>query len=51
MSTAARFRDVGAHRDDARKTLLDTGRWQLLKDSFVRLRAADGFSHSARWHS
>ena len=32
--------------DDARKTLLDTGRWQLLKDSFVRLRLADGFSHA-----
>jgi YihY family inner membrane protein len=32
--------------DDARQTLLETGRLQLLKDSFVRLRAADGFSHS-----
>src|SRR4029453_7153789 len=30
----------------ARKTPLDAGRWQLLKDSFVRLRAADGFSHA-----
>jgi YihY family inner membrane protein len=32
--------------DDARKTLADTGWLRLLKDSFVRLRAADGFSHA-----
>jgi YihY family inner membrane protein len=32
--------------DDARKMLADTGRLALLKDSFVRLRAADGFSHA-----
>jgi YihY family inner membrane protein len=32
--------------DDARKTLADTGRLALLKDSFIRLRAADGFSHA-----
>ena len=32
--------------DDVRKTLADTGWLALLKDSFVRLRAADGFSHA-----
>jgi YihY family inner membrane protein len=32
--------------DDARKTLLATGRGRLAKDAFVRLRAADGFSHA-----
>jgi YihY family inner membrane protein len=32
--------------DDARKTLLETGRLRLLKASFERLRAADGFSHA-----
>ena len=32
--------------DDARKTLVETGRRRLAKDAFVRLRAADGFSHS-----
>jgi YihY family inner membrane protein len=32
--------------DDARKTLLNTGRWKLVRDAFVRLRAADGFSHA-----
>jgi YihY family inner membrane protein len=32
--------------DDARKTLADTGQVALLKDSFTRLRAADGFSHA-----
>jgi len=32
--------------DDARETLLRTGRRQLLRDAFVRLRAADGFSHA-----
>jgi YihY family inner membrane protein len=47
MSTAAKVPETWELTgDDARKTLLDTGRWQLLKDSFVRLRAADGFSHS-----
>ena len=46
MSTAAKVPETWELTgDDARKTLLDTGRWQLLKDSFVRLRAADGFSH------
>jgi YihY family inner membrane protein len=47
MSTAAKVPETWELTgDQARKTLLDTGRWQLLKDSFVRLRAADGFSHS-----
>lgn len=47
MSTAANVPETWELTgDDARKTLLDTGRWQLIKDSFVRLRAADGFSHS-----
>jgi YihY family inner membrane protein len=32
--------------DDARKTLRDCGRWKLLRDAFVRLRVADGFSHA-----
>jgi YihY family inner membrane protein len=32
--------------DDARETLLRTGRVQLARDAFVRLRAADGFSHA-----
>jgi YihY family inner membrane protein len=32
--------------DDARRTLAETGRLQLLKDGFIRLRAADGFSHA-----
>jgi YihY family inner membrane protein len=32
--------------DDARRTLANTGRGALLRDSFLRLRAADGFSHA-----
>jgi YihY family inner membrane protein len=32
--------------DDARKTLLDTGRRRLAADAFKRLRVADGFSHA-----
>jgi YihY family inner membrane protein len=32
--------------DDALRTLRSTGWAQLLKDSFLRFRAADGFSHS-----
>jgi YihY family inner membrane protein len=32
--------------DDALKTLRNTGWAQLLKDAFLRFRAADGFSHS-----
>ena len=47
MSTAAKVPETWELTgDDARKTLLDTGRVQLLKDAFTRLRAADGFSHS-----
>ena len=47
MSTATKVPETWElDGDDARRTLLETGRWQLLKDSFVRLRAADGFSHS-----
>ena len=32
--------------DDARETLQRCGRWQLLRDAFMRLRVADGFSHA-----
>ncbi len=32
--------------DDARQTLRDTGTGHLVKEAFVRLRYADGFSHS-----
>ncbi len=47
MSTAARVPETHELTgDDARRTLRDTGQVQLLKDSFTRLRAADGFSHS-----
>jgi YihY family inner membrane protein len=47
MSTAAKVPETWELTgDDARETLLETGRWQLVKDSFVRLRAADGFSHA-----
>jgi YihY family inner membrane protein len=47
MSTAARVPETwGLTGDDARETLMQTGRLRLLKDAFVRLRAADGTSHS-----
>jgi YihY family inner membrane protein len=47
MSTAARVPETfELTGDDARETLAHTGRWRLLRDSFVRLRAADGFSHA-----
>ena len=47
MSSAAKVPETWELTgDDARKTLLETGRLQLLKDSFTRLRAADGFSHA-----
>jgi YihY family inner membrane protein len=47
MSTAAKVPETWELTgDDARETLLETGRGRLLKDSFVRLRAADGFSHA-----
>jgi YihY family inner membrane protein len=32
--------------DDARTTLKKYGRWKLVRDSFVRFRYGDGFSHS-----
>jgi len=32
--------------DDARTTLRHYGRWDLIKDSFIRFRYGDGFSHS-----
>jgi YihY family inner membrane protein len=32
--------------DDARKTLLATGRMRLVADAYTRLRYADGFSHA-----
>jgi YihY family inner membrane protein len=32
--------------DDARETLIRTGRGKLVRDAFVRFRAADGFSHA-----
>ncbi len=32
--------------DDARRSLMNTGRVQLLEDAFQRLRVADGFSHA-----
>jgi YihY family inner membrane protein len=32
--------------DDARETLLRTGRRKLVRDAFVRFRASDGFSHA-----
>lgn len=32
--------------DDARETLRRTGRARLMRDAFVRLRVADGFSHA-----
>lgn len=47
MSTAAKVPETWKLTgDDARKTLLETGRLNLVKDAFVRLRAADGFSHA-----
>ncbi|MGZ4677558.1 MAG: YihY/virulence factor BrkB family protein, partial [Acidimicrobiia bacterium] len=32
--------------DDARETLVATGRRRLLRDAFLRMRVADGFSHA-----
>ena len=47
MSTAAPIRETWElDGDDARETLLNTGRRQLARDAFVRMRAADGFSHA-----
>jgi YihY family inner membrane protein len=47
MSTAAPVPETWElSGDDARKTLIATGRVKLARDAFVRLRAADGFSHA-----
>ena len=47
MSTASHVRETWELTgDDARETLAATGRMALLKDAVVRLRAADGTSHS-----
>ena len=47
MSTAALVPETWELTgDDARETLLHTGRRQLLADAFQRLRVADGFSHA-----
>ena len=47
MSTATRVPETWELTgDDARETLASTGRLQLLKDAVVRLRHADGTSHS-----
>ena len=43
----ARPRDLGAHRRRRRgRRCAHTGRRRLLRDAFVRLRVADGFSHA-----
>jgi len=47
MSTASHVKETwNLTGDDARETLVSTGRLQLMKDAIVRLRAADGTSHS-----
>ncbi len=47
MSTAAKVPETfDLDSDDARETLQHTGRAQLLKDAYLRLRVADGFSHA-----
>jgi uncharacterized BrkB/YihY/UPF0761 family membrane protein len=47
MSTASCVRETwNLKGDDAWRTLAATGRLKLVRDAFVRLRAADGFSHS-----
>jgi YihY family inner membrane protein len=47
MSSASRVRETwDLTGDDAWRTLAATGWIKLLRDAFVRLRAADGFSHS-----
>jgi YihY family inner membrane protein len=47
MSTATRVPETWElSGDDARETLLETGRARLVADAFVRLRYADGFSHT-----
>jgi YihY family inner membrane protein len=47
MSTANQVPETwGLTGDDARQTLEHTGRWNLIRDAFMRLRHADGFSHA-----
>lgn len=47
MSTASPVRETWALTgDDAWRTLAATGWIKLVRDAFVRLRAADGFSHA-----
>ena len=47
MSTASRVPETWELTgDDARKALASAGCGRLLRDSFLRLRAADGFSHA-----
>ena len=47
MSTAGRVPETWElDGDDARKTLKNLGRQKLLRDAFMRLRYADGFSHA-----
>ncbi len=47
MSTATRVPETWELTgDDARETLLATGRLRLVADAFARLRYADGFSHA-----
>jgi uncharacterized BrkB/YihY/UPF0761 family membrane protein len=47
MSTATCVRETrDLTGDDAWRTLAATGRLRLVRDAIVRLRAADGFSHS-----
>ena len=47
MSNATRIPETyELDGDDARETLANTGRLELLRDAFIRLRAADGFSHA-----
>ena len=47
MSTASHVQETWELTgDDARETLASTGRMTLLKDAVIRLRAADGTSHS-----
>ena len=47
MSTATKVPETWELTgDDARKTLVNTGRRRLAQDAFSRLRAADGFSHA-----
>ena len=46
MSTATRVPETWELTgDDARETLLETGRLRLVADAYTRLRYADGFTH------